>query len=135
MKFAPKSHGFVVGAAIVLLVILSALGAFLLTVSNVQKVTFAQDIQGSRAYWMATAGIQWVAAAINASAVGGVGSCPTPMPTLTLDGFTINITCTQNTYTEGMTAFNVYWLTATATIGGQVGSLAYTERMITTFDF
>ncbi len=125
-----KGRGFVLVSAVFLLVILSSLGVFLLSVSNTQKLTSAQDMQGSRAYWMAIAGIQWVAGAINASITG---ACATN--TLTLDGFSVTMTCKNNVYTEGTTPVNVYWLTATASIGGIPGSIAYTERMITVFDF
>ncbi len=131
MKPIRKGRGFVMASAIFLLVILSALGAFLLNVSFVQKITSAQDFQGSRAYWMATAGVQWVASAINtASACATVFSYQ-----LLLDGFTISVSCTKNTYTEGTTTFNVYWLTSTATIGGQSGNMGYAERVIGSFDY
>ena len=50
--------GFAIVSAIFLLVVLAALGAFMLTFSTVQHATSAQDIQGSRAYWAARAGLQ-----------------------------------------------------------------------------
>ena len=65
------SAGFALPSAIFLLVVLSALGAFLLTFSSGQQMSSAADINGSRAYWAARAGIEWGAAKIKAA-----GACP-----------------------------------------------------------
>jgi len=46
---AHRQHGFAAIAAIFLVVVLAALGAFMVTYSNTQQLTSAQDIQGSRA--------------------------------------------------------------------------------------
>ncbi|MCM8580609.1 MAG: hypothetical protein NFV56_14210, partial [Candidatus Accumulibacter sp.] len=59
--------GFALVSAIFLLVVLAALGAFMLTFSNTQQLTSAQDVQGSRAYWAAKGGVQWAAGVIIAS--------------------------------------------------------------------
>ena len=122
-------RGFAIVAAIFLLVILSALGAFMLTFSNTQQLTSAQDVQGSRTYWAAKAGIQWAAAKLQPPAV----ACPAPSSTLTLDGFTVTVTCTANTYTEGADNKIIYWVESKATSGGAVGSLGYTERVLNVF--
>lgn len=61
MIYAPSrpQQGFAAIAAIFLVVILAALGAFMLTFSNTQQLASAQDLQGSRAYWAARAGLEW----------------------------------------------------------------------------
>ena len=60
MKTDPHDqHGFAVIAAIFLVVVLAALGGFMVTFSNTQQLTSAQDLQGSRAYWAARAGLGW----------------------------------------------------------------------------
>jgi Tfp pilus assembly protein PilX len=51
--------GFLLVTAIFLLVILAALGAFILTISGTQQTSSALDVQGSRAYQAARAGIEW----------------------------------------------------------------------------
>ncbi|HEY6280567.1 MAG TPA: hypothetical protein VIW72_02070 [Burkholderiales bacterium] len=51
--------GFLLVTAIFLLVILAALGAFILTISGTQQTGSALDVQGSRAYQAARAGIEW----------------------------------------------------------------------------
>lgn len=57
----PRRHqvGFAAIAAIFLVVVLAALGAFMVTFSNTQQLTSAQDLQGTRAYWAARAGLEW----------------------------------------------------------------------------
>jgi MSHA biogenesis protein MshP len=122
-------NGFAIVSAIFLLVILSALGAFMLTFSNTQQLTSAQDIQGSRAYWAAKGGVQWAAAVLQAPAT----ACPAAVTNFTLDGFAVAVTCTANTYTEGTDTRVIYWVHSVATSGGSVGSIGYTERAIDAF--
>ena len=58
-RHSSRHNGFAAIAAIFLLVALAALGAFMVTFSNTQQLTSAQDLQGSRAYWAARAGLEW----------------------------------------------------------------------------
>lgn len=123
-----NQRGFAIVAAIFLLVILSALGAFMLTFSTTQHLTSAQDVQGSRAYWAAKAGTQWAVAKLQPPAV----TC-FPATTFILDGFTVVVTCTSNAYTEGTDNKIIYWVESTVTGGGAAGSVAYTERVLNAF--
>ncbi len=52
-------RGFLLPAAIFILVILAALGAYALNISSVQQATSNQDLQGSRAYHASRAGLEW----------------------------------------------------------------------------
>jgi MSHA biogenesis protein MshP len=54
-----SQYGFLLVTAIFLLVILAALGAFILTISGTQQTSSALDVQGTRAYQAARAGIEW----------------------------------------------------------------------------
>jgi MSHA biogenesis protein MshP len=53
-------RGFALPAAIFLLVILTALGAFILNISTSQQLGLALDIRGERAWQAANAGMEWV---------------------------------------------------------------------------
>ena len=54
-----REAGFSLVTAIFLLVILASLGAFIVTVAGVQQTSSALDVQGTRAYQAARAGIEW----------------------------------------------------------------------------
>jgi MSHA biogenesis protein MshP len=126
-----KQRGFAAIAAIFLVVVLAALGGFMLTFSNTQHFTSAQDVQGSRAYWAARAGLEW-----GLGRVAAAGACPTSPTTLpggsaTFDGgFTVRVDCTRETFTEGIATVNIYVLNATAKSAGAVGSVGYIERSL-----
>lgn len=60
MKAIDKRRGFALPAAVFLLVVLTALGAFILNISTSQQMGSALDIQGERAYQAAYAGMEWV---------------------------------------------------------------------------
>jgi MSHA biogenesis protein MshP len=122
-------RGFTIVAAIFLLVVLAALGAFILTVSSAQHMTSAQDIQGARAYEAARAGIEWGAfqALRNSSCAAS-----TPIsPGGTLSSFNVTVLCASAgwTYTEAGNSVTLYQLTATAS-QGSVGSVNYVERQL-----
>ena len=126
-----KQKGFAALAAIFLVVVLAALGGFMLTFSNVQHRTSAQDVQGSRAYWAAAAGVEWGLG----SAVAGTVNCPTPPEslnkTLVIDAFTVVIVCTSRAYAEASATRSIYQITSVASsTGGTAGSLGYIERSV-----
>lgn len=54
-----RQRGFAIVAAIFILVVLAALAGFVVSVSSTQHLTFAQDIQGARAYQAARVGVEW----------------------------------------------------------------------------
>lgn len=121
-------HGFAAIAAIFLVVLLAALGAFMVGFSNTQQLNSAQDLQGSQAYWAARGGLEWgipTVMATPALCVSPMASPPTP-----LDGFTVSVDCVANAYTEGMATVTIMRLTATARRGGVAGNVGYVERSV-----
>jgi len=118
--------GFATIVALFLLVVLAGLGAFMVTISSTQQITSAQDIQGSRAYWAARAGLEWGLGSLTASP----GACPTPPVPFTVDGFTLTVTCASSSFDEGGIARAVYALTSRAASGGAAGNLTFVERSV-----
>lgn len=128
MKHTPRTpqSGFAAIAAIFLVVLLAALGAFMVGFSNTQQLNSAQDVQGSRAYWAARGALEWgIPTVTPALCVSPMASPPTP-----LDGFTIRVDCEPTAYTEGIVTVNVLRLTATASRGSGAGSVDYVERSV-----
>lgn len=118
--------GFAIVTAIFLLVVLAALGAFMLTLSGVHQATPSQALTASRVYYGAKAGLDWgIQQAVAA------GSCtPSPGTTLTLtgnglSGVTAVVICNSTTHTGG----NVYVVTSTATYG-TFGDLNFARRQM-----
>ena len=122
-RMRQTQRGFSMVAAIFLLVVLAALGAFMVTFSNTQHLTSAQDVQGSRAYWAARAGLEWGIA--SASTV-----CPATPTTLTVDLFTVVITCTAQAYAEAGATINMLHFTSRASTSAAVGSVGFVERSL-----
>ncbi|WP_066707868.1 hypothetical protein [Curvibacter delicatus] len=129
MKKLPfQSRGVAVISAIFLLVVLAALGAFMVTFSNTQQLTSAQDVRGTQAYWAARAGIDWAIPQVIAS-----GSCPTATPTFTVNNFSVETSCGTSSFNDGV-ALTLIRVTALACqpgpCGAGVGSLSYVERSL-----
>jgi MSHA biogenesis protein MshP len=132
------ARGFASIAAIFLLVVMAALGGFMLTFSNTQQLTSAQDIKGSQAYWAARAGLEW--------GIGNVirqpstsAACPdlylTGSPSTILTGFdggfTVDVTCERKEYTEGVKKIKIFSLTSTAiSVAAEPGNVGFIERSV-----
>ncbi|NOS96015.1 MAG: hypothetical protein HOP26_06300 [Methylotenera sp.] len=115
-------RGFAIIAAIFLLVVLAALGAFMVTFSNTQHLTSAQDVQGSRAYWAARAGLEWGIASTTTA-------CPTSPTTLSVNSFNVIVTCALQTYPEGSATINIFRITSVASTGN-IGNVGFIERSV-----
>ncbi len=109
---APRlQQGFAAMAAVFILVVLAALGGFMVSFSNAQHLTHAQDVQGTRAYWAARAGLEW-----------GVGivvqnnACPAAITNLPIEGFNVAVTCGSDTYVDSGNRV-IYQFRATAAAG------------------
>ena len=131
MKPSESQRGFAAIAAIFLIVALAALGGYMVSISNSQQISSAQDVQGSRTYWAARAGLEWGVANHVAAA-----SCSAASTSLTVEGFTVTVTCTMATYVDsGITpgvSPRVFQFTSTAVSAGAVGGIGYTERSLST---
>jgi len=126
LRVRRAEHGFAAIAALFILVVLAALGAFMVSVSSSQQITSAQDIQGSRAFWAARAGVEWALGSLSAAPA----DCPTPPVPFVVEGFTLVVTCTRSAFDEGGATRLIYAISSRATRGGSAGAMAYVERSV-----
>ena len=136
-----RQSGFVLVLAVFMLVMLAAIAAYLLTISNLQVQTAAQDELGARAYQSARTGIDWGAYQIlRAPAQAFATACVAGATTQTialagqLAGFSVAVTCQAGAVqTEGTSTFRAYNITATscnqAACPGAAGA-TYVERQL-----
>ena len=130
---ARRVRGFAIVSAIFIVVVLAALGAFIVNVSTTQQIGSGLDVQGVRAYQAARSGIEWgiyrvqSTAAYNFSYGPGPGPVGTALPNSracpaspasfvpvapTLSGFTLTVTCAATLDPGG--GPTIYIITATA---------------------
>lgn len=121
-------RGFSLVTAIFLLVVLSALGAMMVTFFTAQQQSLALDVMGARAYQAAKAGVDWGAyQALQA------GSCSANTPLVlggTLAPFNVVVACQAIAYSEAAATVTLYSLRSTATYGTAVNRPDYVERVI-----
>jgi MSHA biogenesis protein MshP len=122
-------RGFSLPTAIFLLVILALLGAFMVSLSSSQSVMSAQDVQGSRAYQAARAGMEWAAFNLKLPAT----TCPASPTNLTVEGFSVTVECSLATHDEGGTTRYIFYVVSTARAGGAIGTLGRVERMVSSY--
>ena len=117
------ARGFSLVTGIFLIVILAALGAFMVTFTGLQQTTVQADVLGVRAYYAARAGIDWgMYQALdpdNATPPAPPAFAACPVATIntlagSLSPFTVEVTCTSTDSTEANRTIRVYQITATA---------------------
>jgi len=94
MSGVRRIRGFAIISAIFILIVLAALGAFIVTISTNQQIGSALDVQGVRAYHAARAGIEW---GLHRQLQGGscAGATSFVPAAGTLSAFTVTVTCTD----------------------------------------
>ncbi len=125
-----RIKGFALITAIFLLVVLSLLAFYLLSLSGTQQFTGLWAVQGSRALYAARSGIQW--GAWQALRVPG-SPCN---GTIAVDAgastpFEVAVSCTSTTHDELGVSTQVWDITATAT-SGDFGDPGYVRRTVQT---
>jgi MSHA biogenesis protein MshP len=122
-------QGFSLVAAVFLLVVLAALGAYAVRLTVFQSQTVTSGLRAAQAYQAARSGAAWAAyRAVN----GGV--CAPATLALTeggTAGFNVTVNCTQLSYVEGTTTYRVFVIDVRAT-SGAFGSADYVSRRLQT---
>jgi MSHA biogenesis protein MshP len=145
-----RSRGFTIVAAIFLLVVLSALGAAIVIISTSQQIGSALDVQGTRAYQAARAGIEWglyqrlqdtwapalqptpPLPANDPCSTTQTSSFTFPAAAATLAGFTVTVSCTAivDTTNSGPTVATITAVACNQAACPAAPSSNYIERQI-----
>lgn len=132
-RVAASQTGFSIVSAIFLLVVLSALGAFIVNISSGQHTAGMLDVQGARAYQAARAGVEWGAYQVldpnSTAAVATPVACPAATTLTPFAGFSTTVTCVLSTHTENGNNIGVYRFTSTAT-SGTIGTSNFVSRVV-----
>jgi|TARA_B110000908_G_scaffold145632_1_gene176051 MSHA biogenesis protein MshP len=138
-----KERGFASIVALFLLVVMAAMGSFMLTFSNTQQLASAQDIKGSQAYWAARAGLEWGMGYVIRQPAGTVECADLPDESTGFDGvfteeltgfdggFTVEVTCKKSVYTEGVKNIKIFSITSVANNNPAMpGNVGFIERSV-----
>jgi MSHA biogenesis protein MshP len=145
-----RVQGFAIVSAIFILVVLAALGAFVLNISTNQQIGSLLDVQGVRAYQAAKAGVEWGLYKVQSTPAYNFGytstnpnnrACPAATTSFTpgaatLAGFVVTVTCTATT--DGSGGPTIYAIVSTAcnqAVGGACPNVVspgalYVERRL-----
>jgi len=123
LRNARSGRGFLIIAAVFLLVVLAGLVAYLTTVSTTSQAASAADFNSARAYQAARAGVEWGVFRILQGPGGAgtfetqcAGGAATPRNLTfgsTLADFTATVTCTSVALTEGGSPVTAYSIVST----------------------
>jgi MSHA biogenesis protein MshP len=112
-RMSPR--GFALVAALFLIVVVAALGAFAVRISAGQQQTVNLALLTARALAAADSGIEF--GAYQALYGTGCASATLNLTEAGLNGFTVSVTCAATAHTESGGPINVYRVDATASLG------------------
>lgn len=138
MVAAQKQKGVALVAAIFLLVVLAALGVYLVQMAGTQRATSLFALQGARAYHAAKSAVEFgVHQALNNSAIA-CGTAPASPVNQTisfseggLQGFSASLSCEYTRHDENGDCFNVYVINVQASRAAY-GTADYVSRRLQT---
>jgi MSHA biogenesis protein MshP len=124
-----QQRGVALVVALFVIIVLAALGLFAMRVGGGQQQSVNLDVLGARADAAAAAGVEF-----GANQALRHGSCTAAPPPLALTqaalkGFSVQVGCTSNTYLVNALPYQVYAITATATLG-VYGTPGYVSRRV-----
>jgi len=136
-----NQRGFSLIGAIFVMVILAALGGYMMRISSSQHIAAANAVEGSRAYYAAKSGLEWAVARLDLSnpATDSLLACANDVNAQTiaytsgaLDGFSVDILCGSSNHTEQPNTYAVFVVESrsykTSLGAGALGSLGYVSR-------
>lgn len=110
-----EQRGVSVITAVFVMLLLGVIAALMVNLMSTAQMTSAQDIEGSRAYQAARAGVEWGMYQLDPNAaVNALPNCFANTDLAQIPGFVVKVTCSRNTYTEGVRQIGIYQITATA---------------------
>lgn len=128
-----QQRGLGIVSAIFLLVALTALGAYMLTLGGVTQATVDRAVLTARVYSAARSGLEWGIhrAVAPATQPGACASTATAFSPTGSGLFAINVSveCSQSSHSSGAKVYYVYYLRSTAAYD-QAATLDYIERKI-----
>lgn len=117
-----SQQGFSIVMAIFVLVVLGLLGGYMVRMAGVQLSTFNQTLLGARAYQAAHAGIEWSVARISNGGSCADVNAQTAMTFAGLNGFSVRLSCSSQTYSEADQNPTVYRINALSQFGSYSSS-------------
>lgn len=125
MKSTRRESGFTILSALFLLLVLAALGAYMVRLSTAQHLSTALTVNASRAYYAAYSGLEWAAFRIRS-----LTACPAVPTSFVVEGFTVALTqCSRETVTEGGSTYGIYEIAVEAS-RGSYGEPDYVRRRL-----
>src|SRR5262245_1157329 len=120
-------RGFSLVAALFLIVVVAALGAFAVRIGSGQQQTVNLSLLSAKALSAANSGIEY--GAYQALIVGSCAGATLKLTEVGLNGFTVAVTCSSTAHPIGTAGINVYRIDATSTFGAY-GTPDYVSRHV-----
>jgi MSHA biogenesis protein MshP len=125
-RASARTRGFALVPVVFLIVIVALLATVALRTSISQEQTVTVALQQARALAAARSGVDWAAyRALNGTCTGATLN----LSEASLSGYTVTVTCTATSFSEGNTTYQSFSIAATAS-DGVYGTADYVQRVV-----
>lgn len=118
MSTPARNRGFSLVSAVFLLVVVALVAGYALSIGSTQRADSTLALLGKRADLAARSGLEW-----GIARVVGDNACPASSsfsPEGTgIASFSVAVSCSSQTVTEGASTYPIFTLTVTATLGSE----------------
>lgn len=130
MKFMTRQRGFSTILAVVVITLLALVGAYMSTMVTTSSISSTLQLGGMQGWFAARSAAEWG----TWQALHSGSGCGAASGTLSVRGFSVNVTCSSQAVSEGPDNYTVYNLLATAQRGtvGEPGFVSRTVRLSVT---
>ncbi|MSQ67976.1 MAG: hypothetical protein EXR83_07250 [Gammaproteobacteria bacterium] len=122
--------GFALVSAVFLVVIVALMAGYAVSIGTSQQADATLSLLGDRAEFAAQSGLEWAVARVATDSACPLAGTSFSATGSGLDNFTLAVSCTSTSVTEGSITYPVYALTVTASRGVQ-STEDYVQRVVT----
>lgn len=130
LKKPKPSQGMALVAVVFLMVIMSGAVLMMSRLSDMQNAERTLEILSVRAQSAAQAGLEWAVWKIDNAAACVTSPSSLSLSEADLVGFTVSVTCTSTSYTEGLNTITTFSVTSAATYQDYDGGSEYVFRRV-----
>jgi MSHA biogenesis protein MshP len=128
MNMPSGNRGFSLVSAVFLLVVVALVASYALSIGSTQRADTTLALVGKRADLAARSGLEWGIARVVQDNACPANSSFSPEGT-GIASFSVAVSCSAQTVTEGASTYPIFTLTVTATLGNE-GSEDFARRTV-----
>ncbi len=108
MKHQCKHQGFSIISTLFIMIVLSTLASYMISINSAMHISSLMSIRGERAYFAAVSGLEWASIYVHGNVCNTQDPNNPEITQFTQDGHNYRIECTSETWQEDASPFQLF---------------------------